>query len=386
MATPRDTVVLDKANFETLVKRAHTSNDYQLKDILAAGEIGPLMCLPMHEYEELVLSQRQYANLTRHLVQGGMTDERITALSQDELPGVQASKAKSKVPHLGQKDASTTSGKLREGRVLSSDKQAPDKQASDNPAKSKFLPSGIQPRFKEPWRHDADGPQLPPGSKTTFCLKGLSSSMTYWDITSVVRGGSLSGLRWTSGAEVAFLSFVQEEGAMSFYDHVQKNGLYIQQKKIHVAWADRPLHINSDLAAQIRKGASRNLIIRDCEGKLTEREIREDTEHIEKLVIIKIIFSDGHCRIKTNSIFDAMTTKMCMHSRRKYKKWVIQWDHDECSEPFDSPQESRSPKQKAASSKKPAARGQNRFASLRRDDKNNAIYNDNGYDTDNRDD
>ncbi|KAI1660340.1 hypothetical protein F4813DRAFT_400615 [Daldinia decipiens] len=372
MEKPRNTVVLDSANFEVLLKQADTSNDYQLKDNVAPGKIGPFMCLPMNEYEDLMRFQRQYANLTRHLVQEGMTKERITALSQDEPPGAQAGKVKCKVSHPEQKDTSTTSGKLKEGRVPSSDKQAPD-----NPAKSKFLSSGIQPRFKEPWRHDADGPQLPIGSKTTFCLKGLLNSMTFWDITSVVRGGSLSGLRWTPGAEVAFLSFVEEEAAMSFYDHVQKNGLYIQQRMIHVSWADRPYYVNNDLATQIRKGASRNLIIRDCEGKLTERDIREDTEHIEKLVIIKVIFSDGHCRIKTNSIFDAMTAKMCMQSRRKYKQWVIQWDHDECSEPFDSPQESRSSKQKATSSTKPATRGHNRFASLRRDNNVNDIYNNN---------
>ncbi|KAF3059279.1 Negative regulator of differentiation 1 [Daldinia childiae] len=321
-----------------------------------------------------------------------MTKERITALSQDEPPSVQASKAKSKVPRLGQKDASTTSVKLRNVCVPSSNKQVPDKQVpgkqapdkqvpdnkvSDIPAKSRFLPSGIQPRFKEPWRHEADEPQLPPRSKTTFCLKGLLKSMTYWDITSVIRGGSLSGLRWIPGTEVAFLSFVEEERAMSFYDHVQKNGLYIQEKKIHVSWASRPYRINNELTVQIRKGASRNLIIRGCEGKLTEREIRNDMEHIDKLVIIKVIFSDGHCHIKTNSIFDAMTTRTCMLSRRKYNQWVIQWDHDECSEPLEGPQESRSPKQKATSSKEPAARGHNRFASLGREDNDNSIDNDN---------
>ncbi|KAI0851778.1 hypothetical protein F5Y00DRAFT_274655 [Daldinia vernicosa] len=380
MDKPRDTVVIDKTNFEVLVQKANTSNDYRLRDIIPPGEIGPLMCLPMDEYEDLLLSQRQYANLTRHLAQEGMTEEHITALSQDELPSVQAGKAKCKVPHPKQKDAPTTlttPGQPRDDRVLSSDKKASDKQASDKQAaestgeKSMFLSSGIQPRFKESWRQDVDGLQLPLGNKTTFVLKGLLDSMTYWDITSVIRGGSLSSLRWASDINIAFLSFVEEEAATSFYDHVQKNGLYIQNRKIQVSWAARPYNINGELAAQIRKGASRNLIIRDCEGKLTEQEIREDMEHIDKLVIIKVMFLDGHCHIKTNAISEAIVARTCMQSRRKYKQWVIQWGHDECSEPFDGPQESRSPKQKATSNKKPVARGQNRFASLRKDDNDN---------------
>ncbi|KAI0122101.1 hypothetical protein F4814DRAFT_457904 [Daldinia grandis] len=297
METPQDTVVLGRANFEVLVQQANACNDYELGDIFAPGDIGPLMCLPMDEYNGLVLSQRQYANLTRRLMQEGMTDKRITALSQDELPSMQANNTKCKVPHTGQKDASTVSKKPRESRVLSS-----------------------------------------------------------YD---VIRGGSVLSLRLTSAVRTAFLSFVHEERAMSFYDHVQKHGLYVQHKKIRVSWGPRPRYINSELAAGIR----------NCEGKLTEREIREDMEHIKKLVIIEVMFSDGHCHIKTNSILDAMMTKI------KYQNWAIQWDHDECSWPF----------KKGTPSKKPAARGRNRFTYFRKEDKDNDNSKDNGIDKDNYD-
>ncbi|KAI1476444.1 hypothetical protein F4774DRAFT_392999 [Daldinia eschscholtzii] len=358
MDAPRDTIVLDRANFEILVQRARVANDYQLGDNRTPGNVGPLMCLPMDEYEDLILARRHYTNLIRRLMQEGMTEENLAVLSQDDPRDPQANKTMYDVPDMGKQNAPTASYNRREDRAFS----------ADNQAKPRFSPSGIQPRSREQWRQDPNGNR----GLISLYFKGLAADFTYWDVTSAIRGGSLSHLKLVPSTEEAFVSFVKEEDAMSFYNYVRKNDFYVKQRKVHVTWARHQRYIAGDVAAQIRRGASRNLLIPDCEGKLTEREIRQDMAHIETLIIIKVIFSDGHCHIKTNSIFDAMVAKMCMQSRRKYKQWTVQWDHDECSEPFGESQESRPTKQQAGTSKERfASRGQNRFASLRTDDDNN---------------
>ncbi|KAI1464983.1 uncharacterized protein F4812DRAFT_441197 [Daldinia caldariorum] len=361
MAAPRDTVVLDRANFEVLVQRAKAVTDYQLGRNHTLVEMSPLMCLPMDEYEDLVLSYRKHANLVRRLMQEGLAEEHLEALSQDDPHGPQASKVTPDiVPRPVRSNSYIAPHKRKEDYVHS----------SDSPATSRPTPLGIQLQSKEPWRHDTDGNR----GLVSLYFKGIAPGCTYWDVTSAIRGGALAHMRLVPATEEGFVSFVKEEEAMSFYSHVRKNELYIKNRRINVTWARHQRYTNGEVAAQIRRGASRNLVITDCERKITEREIRDDLEHIDMLVIIKVIFLNGHCHIKTSSIFDALVAKMCMQSRRKYKPWTIQWDRDECSAPYDEPQESRPTKQETGTPKEKVAgsRGHNRFASLRSDDDDNA--------------
>ncbi|KAI1805666.1 hypothetical protein F4811DRAFT_514735 [Daldinia bambusicola] len=359
MAAPRDTIVLDRANFEVLVQRAKVTTDYQFGHDRTSVEMSPLMCLPMDEYENIVLSHRKYTNLIRRLMQEGLAEEHLEALSRDDPRSPQVNKATSNAPRPARSNSYTTPYKRKEDHT----------NCSDSLAKTRSTPLGLQVQSKEPWRHDTDGNR----GLVSLYFKGIGADCTYWDVTSAIRGGALAHLRLVPATEEGFVTFVKEEEAMAFYSHVRKNDLYIKNRKINVTWARHQRYTNGELAAQIRRGASRNLVIPDCEGKLTEREIRDDLEHIDMLVIIKISFLSGHCHIKTSSIFDAVVAKMCMQSRRKYRQWTVQWDRDECAAPYDESQESRPTKQETGTPKeKVAGRGHNRFASLRSDDDDNA--------------
>lgn len=62
-------------------------------------------------------------------------------------------------------------------------------------------------------------------------------------------------------------------------------------------------------------GASRNLVIRGCDKRLTEDTIREDLDHIHNLVVVKVEFIGGNCHINLNSVHNAVYARQCMMSR-----------------------------------------------------------------------
>lgn len=62
-------------------------------------------------------------------------------------------------------------------------------------------------------------------------------------------------------------------------------------------------------------GATRNLVIRRYDPRITEQTIRDDLDHIHNLVIIKVEFVGGSCYIRTNSVNNAMFARTCMMSR-----------------------------------------------------------------------
>ena len=85
--------------------------------------------------------------------------------------------------------------------------------------------------------------------------------------------------------------------------------------QVDVRWSDRQFTLLSHVSHKINNGATRNLVIRQCNPRLTEAMIREDLNHICNLVILTVTFADGDCFISTNSVHNAMFARSCMMSR-----------------------------------------------------------------------
>lgn len=62
-------------------------------------------------------------------------------------------------------------------------------------------------------------------------------------------------------------------------------------------------------------GATRNLVIRRYNPNFTEKVIRDDLEHINQLVVIRVVFKGSNAFISTNSVHNAMYARTCMMSR-----------------------------------------------------------------------
>lgn len=89
----------------------------------------------------------------------------------------------------------------------------------------------------------------------------------------------------------------------------------IDNDQVDVRWNDRQFILPGHVASKIGLGATRNLVVRRCDPRLTEETIREDLEHIHNLVVIKVEMKGGSCYIRTNSVHNAMFARTCMMSR-----------------------------------------------------------------------
>ncbi len=69
------------------------------------------------------------------------------------------------------------------------------------------------------------------------------------------------------------------------------------------------------VGSQINTGATRNLLIRPCDARITEEMIRDDLSHIHNIVVVSVKFADGNCLIETNSVHNALFARNCMMSR-----------------------------------------------------------------------
>lgn len=105
-------------------------------------------------------------------------------------------------------------------------------------------------------------------------------------------------------------------------------------KQLEVRWNERQFHVPHHVSNKISIGATRNLVVRGAMGKLTEKQIRDDLDHIHNLVVIDVQFKEGDAYISTNSIHNALFARTCMMSRTTYKGLRIDWYPDECATPL----------------------------------------------------
>ena len=74
--------------------------------------------------------------------------------------------------------------------------------------------------------------------------------------------------------------------------------------------------------------------MRNVHDKITDRRLRDDLEHIHKLVVVDLVFKAGNAFVSLNSINNALFARTCMMSRASYKGLKIEWYADECAEPL----------------------------------------------------
>lgn len=226
-------------------------------------------------------------------------------------------------------------------------------------------------------------PPFPKKDQRTIFISNLSERTMHKDIAKVIRGGRLLEI-FLRNDRAATVSFV--EGAKEFMDYAKRNDIYLDGKRvtiwsaltlmsdsanelqIEVKWHDRQFQMPHHVADKIKSGATRNILIRNGNGKVSEEEIRTHMEHIHNLVILEIKVQDGDIYVSTNSIHNALFARTCMMSRQKYKGLKVEWYPDECAEPLVVAQRPSSARASIPERSKGQVNLTNRFNVLNMDD------------------
>ncbi|KAH8686684.1 hypothetical protein BGZ61DRAFT_478928 [Ilyonectria robusta] len=291
------------------------------------------------------------ARLSQNLLRGGIDEGTIAILSNEEpsaeerqaaaqeygiasLPngqGNQSSKAPSSSSprHASRGDSSSSRGHRNGGNWDEVD------SFSENASMSIDSSIGGAPvAGSTVFSTTPPNPQIDRQATRTIHLCNLAEGVTHADITAAIRGGQLLDVYIKHRDRLASVSFVHGEDAKAFYARARHYDLYIKNKRVELKWADRQYTLPGHVAHKIDRGASRNLVIRNCDPNHTEETIREDLEHIHNLVVIQVDFIKADCFIRTSSIHNAMFARTCMLSRAKYRGSRIQWAADECAQPL----------------------------------------------------
>ncbi|KAK4695125.1 hypothetical protein P7C71_g2567, partial [Lecanoromycetidae sp. Uapishka_2] len=173
----------------------------------------------------------------------------------------------------------------------------------------------------------------------TILVKNLSDRTTHLDIVQIARGGLVLDVYLRTNERNASISFVEGGAAQNFMDYVKRNDVYVHGKRLDFVWNDRQFILPGHVANKIGIGATRNLIIKNVHPNITAERLREDLDHIHNLVIVDLSFQNSNAYLSLNSIHNSLFARTCMMSRVTYKGMKIEWYPDECCQPLPKPQQ-----------------------------------------------
>ncbi|KAK2761868.1 RNA recognition motif containing protein [Colletotrichum kahawae] len=376
-----DTVSIDRSYLDTLIRRAQLNTD-------DPTSCHPTITISRAEHETLLNTAREFANLRRNLMRGGVTEDTLAVLTSDESqyqeddqkPAGQVSdpssgRALNCVHKPSQKITAASrvpNGDYHRGQPNARGSIKQDWADTEVHGISEVCISPTETNHQQGSSHqDKDQkpprPQFEKSATRTVLITNLPDGTTHADVTAVIRGGQLLDIFLRTHDRSVQVSFLHSAEARDFLEHARRHDLYIKHKRVEVRWSDRQFILPGHVASKIGIGATRNLVIRRCDPNLTEEGIRDDLEHIHNLVVVRVSFRGGSCYIGTNSVHNAIFARTCMMSRFKYKGSRIDWDVDECSQTLEKFQYSRAPAQ-PLSTKTPLDPMANRFQLLHLDD------------------
>ncbi|KAH8169596.1 RNA recognition motif containing protein [Sarocladium implicatum] len=331
----------------------------------------PAIRITKVEHETLIELARRYTNLRTNLIALGADVELVERFSNEASIPVPDGPIESHGCQSGHATFNIeTDGELDHGNIGCgvSDVSFPVRRTSATrkliSAKAdEFIPSGLQSRVSTWIDTNVDDsqqtdsgqnegslkshspsnvdtveerprPTITRNAKRSLRLDNLAPDTLISDVAAAVRGGQILEIYQRLREKAAIVSFVYEADAQAFFDHVRRHDLYIRAKRIDVSWSDYQKTVSGQLAWQIRGGATRNFIVRQCDQYQTTSGIKDDLEHIHDLRVVNVEFKGRDCYIQTNSISGAFFARTCMSSRHRYKRCRMDWDDDECTEPL----------------------------------------------------
>ncbi|KAK4200553.1 hypothetical protein QBC40DRAFT_254009 [Triangularia verruculosa] len=367
MSSSSDTVTIARADLDILLQRVQFG-------INAPNSVS----VSQHEYGNLKSIARQYENLKRNLLRGGVDEATVALLSQGDEAFQTKNSGDTAAPTAGNESASLYPSSTPQHHVPShrhrnsySHSHSYTNSSSNSYGHSYDHPHRRhQDQATSAWdegdyEHEDDeeddddisvedespvpGANFTGSSQEvkrhqyernchrTLQILHIAEGTTHSDITNAVRGGQLLDVYLRPHDRSATVSFLQAADAQKFYEYCRRNDLYIKNKRVEVRWNERQFVLPGHVAGKIGSGASRNIVIMNNAHSHTEEAIREDLDHIHNLVVIKVQFISGNCHIELNSVHNAIYARTCMLSRMKYKGRRIQFDVDQCAQPYPAP-------------------------------------------------
>ncbi|KAG0238234.1 hypothetical protein BGW42_006514 [Actinomortierella wolfii] len=170
------------------------------------------------------------------------------------------------------------------------------------------------------------------GSRTVY-LGNISPDTTCEDICNVIRGGILNNIRYLPSKHIAFVSFVDPQAAMNFFNQATYNGVMVKNRRLKVGWGQNAHSLPPQVVQALQEGATRNVYLGNIDDGWTEDKLRQDFAEFGDIELVNILKEKNCGFVNFTNILSAVKAIEGIRKKPEYAKVKVNHGKDRCGNP-----------------------------------------------------
>lgn len=171
------------------------------------------------------------------------------------------------------------------------------------------------------------------GNRTVY-LGNIHPETTLEEICNVVRGGILHHIRYIADKHICFVTFVDSNAAVAFYQMSTMQGLMIHNRRLKIGWGKHSGPLPPGIAIAVHAGASRNVYIGNVDFEtFSEEKLRQDFSEFGDIELINTLREKSCAFVNFTNISSAIKAIDGASQKEEFKKLKINFGKDRCGNP-----------------------------------------------------
>ena len=171
------------------------------------------------------------------------------------------------------------------------------------------------------------------GNRTVY-LGNIHPETTLEEICNVVRGGILHHIRYIADKHICFVTFVDSNAAVVFYQMSTLQGLMIHNRRLKIGWGKHSGPLPPGIAIAVHAGASRNVYIGNVDFEtFSEEKLRQDFSEYGDIELVNTLREKSCAFVNFTNISSAIKAIDGASQKEEFKKLKINFGKDRCGNP-----------------------------------------------------
>jgi RNA recognition motif-containing protein len=171
------------------------------------------------------------------------------------------------------------------------------------------------------------------GNRTVY-LGNIHPETTLEEICNVVRGGILHHIRYIADKHICFVTFVDSNAAVAFYQMSTLQGLMIHNRRLKIGWGKHSGALPASIAVAVAAGASRNVYIGNVDFEtFSEEKLRQDFSEYGDIELVNTLREKSCAFVNFTNISSAIKAIDGASQKEEFKKLKINFGKDRCGNP-----------------------------------------------------
>ncbi|KAF9364300.1 hypothetical protein BGX34_001959 [Mortierella sp. NVP85] len=170
------------------------------------------------------------------------------------------------------------------------------------------------------------------GNRTVY-LGNIAPDTLCEDLCNVIRGGILSNIRYLAPKHIAFVTFVDPEAAIIFYNIALTQGCVVKNRRLKVGWGQNAHTLPTGVIQALSNGATRNVYIGGVEGVADVDKLRLDFSEFGEVEMVNILKEKNCGFVNFTNVLSAVKAVENIQRRPEYAFVKINYGKDRCGNP-----------------------------------------------------